>query len=109
MLQGSYSSFPATVSVNSQDALTGLKRLLTVTGAALPTTSTLLGATNAQPNSIVSGDIIVFTFEYILEDGSRVVLTPLTKVNLSDGTTVQVISGTQINPPYAVEAAFQIL
>ncbi|MBD2724153.1 hypothetical protein [Hymenobacter armeniacus] len=109
VLHGSYSSFPVTVSVNSQDALTGLKRLLTVTGAALPSTANLLGASNSQANSIVSGDIIVFTFEYVLEDGSRVILTPLTSVKLADGTTVQVISGTQINPPYAVYATFQVL
>ena len=111
-LAGSYSSFPATVSLNSQDALSGLQRLAVVPGDALPSLSPLLLSTPSAPgarNPIVNGDFIIFTFEYVLEDGSRVVLTPLTDVRLNGGGTAKVISGTQVNPPYALVARFTVL
>ena len=107
---GAYTSFPATVTLNSQDALTGLQRLFTASGATGPTASNLLASTPGQQNQILSGDQIVFTYEYVLQDGSRVILTPLTDVTLNDKITkVKVISGNQINPPYAVYATFQVL
>jgi hypothetical protein len=108
VLVGSYSSFPATVSLNSQDALTGLQRLFYATGVPLPTLRNLLGATNSAPNEILTGDRIVFTFEYVLQDGSKVILTPLSDVKLNNGTT-KVISGNQINPPYAAYGKFYVL
>lgn len=103
VLVGSYSSFPATVSLNSQDALAGLQQL---SGATPPVLTNVLGATAAVPNDLNNGDIILFTFEYVLQDGSRVILTPLVNVKTSSGATVQVASGNQINPPYAVQAVF---
>jgi hypothetical protein len=108
-LVGSYSTFPATVSLNSQDALTGLQRLFYVPGATLPTLRNLLGATTSSVNEVLSGDIILFTYEYVLQDGSRVILTPLSDVKLAGGATTKVISGTQINPPYALQAKFIVL
>lgn len=107
VLVGSYTSFPTTISLNSQDALTGLQRLFFVSGQALPTLRNLLGATASNANEIFASDIIIFTFEYVLEDGSRVILTPLSEVKLAAGATTQVISGNQINPPYALYAKFQ--
>ncbi|MCC3152619.1 hypothetical protein Q3A66_06395 [Hymenobacter sp. BT770] len=109
VLQGTYSSFPAKVSINSQEALTGLQRLFFATGEALPSLRNLLGATPTSPNEVLTGDLIVFTFEYVLEDGSRVILTPLSDVKLTGGATAKVISGTQINPPYALYAKFTVL
>lgn len=100
VLAGSYSSFPARVSINSQDALTGLQRLYTSAGLAIVTP--LLGVNSAARNQVLSGDRIVFTFEYVLQDGSRVILTPLADVKLASGGTVKVISGNQVNPPYSI-------
>ena len=112
-LSGSYSSFPATVSLNSQEALSGLQRLLFSTNP-LPSLSPALLATPSAPNTpnpIQNGDAIIFTFEYVLEDGSRVILTPLTDVKLDGVGTppAKVISGTQINPPYAFYARFNVI
>ncbi|WP_426059595.1 hypothetical protein [Hymenobacter sp. B1770] len=106
---GAYNTFPATVSLNSQTALTGLQQLVFTSNASLPSLSSLVGATPTARNPIFNGDIIVFTFEYVLQDGSRVILTPLTDVRLDDGSVAKVISGTQINPPYALYAKFQAL
>lgn len=113
-LAGSYSSFPATVSLNSQDALSGLQRLSFAAGRSLPSLSPLLLSTPSAPgarNPILNGDAIIFTFEYVLEDGSRVILTPLTDVRLDGVGTppAKVISGTQINPPYALYARFNVI
>lgn len=110
-LAGSYSSFPATVSINSQDALTGLDQLLFLPNNSLPSLSPLIGATNSTRNPIQNGDVIVFTFEYVLENGSRVILTPLTDVKLNGTGTppAKVISGTLINEPYALYAGFKVI
>ena len=104
VLAGSYSSFPARVAINSQDALTGLQRLLYSTG--LPSLSPVLGANSAARNQVLSGDRIVFTFEYVLQDGSRVILTPLADVKLAGGAIAKVISGNQVNPPYSIYGRF---
>ncbi|GAC1373172.1 MAG: hypothetical protein NVSMB30_14830 [Hymenobacter sp.] len=110
VLVGAYSTFPTTVTLNSQEALTGLQRLFYSTGATLPTLRNLLAATPAAPNEVLTGDLIVFTFEYVLQDGSRVILTPLSDVKLAGGAAAaKVISGTQINPPYALYARFVVL
>lgn len=112
VLVGAYDSFPATISLNSQDALAGLQRLfLNGPTATLPTPGNLLTSTPANPdtpNPLLNGDVVVFTFEYVLQDGSRVILTPLSDVKLANGATVKVISGNQINPPYALYAEFQV-
>ena len=71
--------------------------------------SNLLATTTTGRNVILAGDAVVFTFEYVLQDGSRVTLTPLTEVTLTDGTKVKVISGNQIVAPYALFARFQTL
>lgn len=107
VLVGGYSSFPATVTLNSQEALAGLQRIFYASGATTPTLRSLLGETPTRPNEIFSGDVILFTFEYVLEDGSRVILTPLTEVQLAGGAPpAKVVSGNQVNPPYAVQAVF---
>ena len=108
-LAGSYSSFPATVAINSQDALTGLQQLSFAPGKSLPSLTSLIGATPSTRNPILNGDVIIFTFEYLLENGSKVILTPLTDVKLdvpagSPAAFAKVISGNQINPPYALYA-----
>lgn len=105
-LVGAYESFPTKISLNSQQALAGLQQLTTPTGA-LPSLNALVGASPEVRNPIFSGDVVVFTFEYVLQDGSRVILTPLSEVRLANGTITRVISGNQINPPYAVYGIFQ--
>lgn len=113
VLVGAYSSFPATVSLNSQDLLTDLNRII------IPTTgdSYLLAVKASNPAAsniqVQKNDAIVFTFEYILDDGSRVVLTPLNYVTVGAPpggtppavTRVPVLATTtQVNAPYAIEA-----
>lgn len=106
VLSGSYSSFPATVSLNSQDVLRNLPRLISLLPVGgLPQsylTSTVSGTTTGT-NPILAGDIIIFTFEYVLEDDSRIILTPLTPVPLlAPDPAAQIISGARISAPYAI-------
>lgn len=106
VLVGDYSTFPAIVSINSQDALTGLMRV----GVDANDRAVLVpvkAATNSTANPISPNDAIIFTFEYIAEDGRHIILTPLTKTTLADGSTFQSISGTQINAPYAAIAVIK--
>ena len=95
-------SFPATVTINSQDALTGLLPTSAVGGVA-PTP--LLAATPAAINRILPNDAVVFTFEYVMKDGRRIVLTPLSTTAGSVGAP----TGSSINAPLAAVAAFKTL
>lgn len=118
VLVGSYSSFPATVSLNSQDALAGLSRLITQP-PALPYLLDIKATTPTANNAIFNNlDSILFTFEYVLEDGRRIILTPVTKkilgntpppANVPPRTpTVDVLANTtQINAPYSIKAVFR--
>ncbi|UOQ52859.1 hypothetical protein [Hymenobacter cellulosivorans] len=92
---GDYSSFPATVSLTSTEALKDLQRytgtsLVSVIPPGGPDVTNIL----LSPN-----DAIVFTFEYIVEGGRRIVLTPVNSMNIP--------SGTQILAPYAAVAVFR--
>ncbi len=122
VLVGTYTSYPVTISLNSQDALTDLKRIIGQTGTVapalpLPYLFTVKAPSNTQANliSIKQGsDAVVFTFEYILDDDSRVILTPVTKTSVVDninGTvarTVDVLATTtQVNFPYAAVAVIR--
>ena len=103
-------SFPATITINSQEAITGLQRMQGQDAPLLPLLFPVKAASPTAPNSqIVINDQIIFTFEYVLQDGSRVVLTPLNKVRVASPSTpeVEVVSGTQISPPFAVIATFR--
>ena len=94
-------SFPATVSINSQDALTGL--YLTSPTTANPTPLAVKGATTGLVNRIIRTDAVVFTFEYVLKDGRKIILTPLSGAEGSLGAP----TGTMINAPYAAVAVFK--
>lgn len=99
-------SFPATVSINSQDALTDL--YLTnnpppVTVPATPPPIPIKATTPTGNNRILSGDAVVFTFEYVVNGGRRIVLTPLTTVAGVTG----VISGNRTAAPFAAIATFK--
>jgi hypothetical protein len=113
---GDYSSFPATISINSKEAIKDLQRL------SAPATGNILSPTEPPTNPsgfnnfIVPNDAIVFTFEYVLQDGRRIVLTPLNKVKLAPGSipeSVDVPSGTLATTaagstyPYAAVAVFR--
>ena len=90
-------SFPAVVSITSQEALTDLFTNNTL--------QSFVKAPNANSiNRIFNGgkDAIVFTFEYVLSGGRRVILTPLTTA----GTT-GAVTGIQSAAPYAAVATFK--
>lgn len=92
-------SFPATVSLTSQESLQGIYpnsvpgTLAVLANPAVPTLN----------NRIARNDAIVFTFEYVLKDGRRVTLTPLSTAEGSVGAP----TGTLINAPYAAIAVFK--
>ncbi|MCB2378157.1 hypothetical protein LGH70_11220 [Hymenobacter sp. BT635] len=92
---GDYSSFPATVSINSKDALQGLSRL---SGTTLVPVIPAAGP-DAFNNLVLANDAIVFTFDLIVEGGRRIVLAP---TNAAGSPT-----GTQILAPYAAIAVFR--
>ncbi|TGE19249.1 hypothetical protein [Hymenobacter elongatus] len=92
---GDYSSFPATVSVSSRDALQGLSRL---SGKDLVPVIPG-GGPDVTNNLIVQGDAIVFTFDYIVQGGRRITITQLNAFNAP--------TGTYSLPPYVAVAVFR--
>ena len=92
-------SFPATVSLSSQESLQGLYP------SSVPGTLAVLAnpAFLTLNNRIVRNDAIVFTFEYVLKDGRKIILTPLSSAEGSVGAP----TGTMINAPYAAIAVFR--
>ena len=93
-------SFPATVTINSQDALRGLLTSATSLTPVLATTAT---GTNRILRPTIDGipnDAIVFTFEYIMKDGRKIILTPVSADNI-------LLPSSQINAPLAAVAAFK--
>lgn len=90
ILYTTVTSFPATLTIPFSEVLKNLTRTVTTNGQ---TTQVPF-----LPNFFVRNDEIVFTFEYILTDGRRVVLTPL-----SNGQ----IQGTMTNAPYAAVAVIR--
>ena len=93
VLVGEYSNFPATVSINSQDALNGLTRAGGFPVAAPATNPT-------QRNLILRNDVVLFTFDYRLTDGRIITSTPVDATGTISNTTL-------INPPYAIAATFK--
>jgi hypothetical protein len=92
-------SFPATVSLTSQESLQGLYPNSTAGTLAVLANPAVL----TLNNRIVRNDAIVFTFEYVLKDGRRIILTPLSNADGSVGAP----TGTLINAPYAAIAVFR--
>lgn len=100
------STFPTTLTFDSQEILTDMGRFSS--GILLP----LKGSSDSQANRIFAGEAIVFTYEYEIErDGQpqRVILTPTSKVNVTNPSvqTVEIIGGAQVNPPYSVVVPFR--
>ena len=98
-------SFPATVTLTSQEALTDLyltnnPPLITV--PATPPPIPVKAITPAGGNRIARGNAVVFTFELIVNGGRRVVLTPLTTTGV-----IGAVTGTQTAAPYAAIATFR--
>jgi hypothetical protein len=91
-------SFPATVSLDSQEALRGLYATSPVTGGAPP--QPVLGETASTINRVFNGEAVVFTFEYVMKDGRRIILTPLSTLSGSVGAPL----GTFVSAPYAAVA-----
>ncbi|GAB3576571.1 hypothetical protein [Hymenobacter daeguensis] len=85
-------SFPATITLDSQKAL---ENLLPAPGAVA-----VLGSTANAINRIVRNDAVVFTFEYIMKDGRRIVLTPVSSDNV-------LLASSLINAPLAAIAVFK--
>ena len=94
-------SFPATVTISSQEAITDLFPNAGASPSPIraPTTSP------AQNNRILPGDAVVFTFEYILKDGRRIVLTP---VSTTPGFKDVMLASAQVNAPLAAIAFFRV-
>lgn len=82
VLVGSYSSFPATIRLNSEEAIAGIIR----NGAQI--TRALFFPRGTNPP-----DAFIFSFEYVLKDGRRIILTPLS----ADGK----ITGAQAAAPFS--------
>jgi hypothetical protein len=113
-------SFPATVSIDSQQALEGLypsAQTYVVTGGVItstPTDNTLVrpvkGRTSAEGNRInlptVTKDAVVFTFEYVMKDGRRITLTQL---NTTTNTTAtgSLLPNSFVSSPLAAVAYFK--
>lgn len=100
---GDYNSFPAKISLDSKAALTGLYYLDTDGGS-----SPIIPAYPALPNGdyddntsgiLKPGNAVMFTFEYVLADGRRIVLTPLDNRGAITGTFTAV--------PYSALALFR--
>lgn len=93
VLAGEYSDFPATVSINSQEALTGIAR-----AGGNP----VLAASPTQTNQLLAQDAIVFTFDYKVTDGTVFTTTPV------DATgTISPAATNLANPPYSIIAVFR--
>jgi hypothetical protein len=89
-------SFPATITLNSQEALRDLYP------SSDPGTLPVLGANNGAINRIArSGDAVVFTFEYIMKDGRRIILTPV-------GANNTLLPSSLNNAPLAAVARFSV-
>lgn len=99
-------SFPTTLTFDSQEAITDLTRF---SGTAL---TPIRATDDNRPNGIFAGESIIFTYEYEVENNGqrqRVVLTPTSTIAVTSpgAQTVEVITGSLLNPPYAVVALFQ--
>ncbi|MFD2721610.1 hypothetical protein ACFST9_23040 [Hymenobacter monticola] len=92
-------SFPATVTINSQDALQDLYATSPIAGSTTPR-QPVKGETDTTPNRLINGEAVVFTFEYVMKDGRRIILTPLSTLSGSVGAPL----GTFVNAPYAAVA-----
>jgi hypothetical protein len=99
-------TFPTTLTFDSQEALTDLTRF--GDSVLIP----IKARDDSQQNRVSAGEAIIFTYEYEAEingQTQRVILTPTSKVAVSSPSpqTVEVISGTQITPPYSVVVTFR--
>jgi len=99
-------TFPTTLTFDSQEALTDLTRIGDST--LIP----IKASDNNRQNNVFVGEAIIFTYEYEAEINGqlqRVILTPTTKIAVTapSAQTVEVISGAQLNPPYSVVALFR--
>jgi hypothetical protein len=94
-------SFPATVTIDSQKALEGLYATSPITVAGVTTLpQPVKGESDGTPNRLINGEAVVFTFEYIMKDGRRIILTPLSTLS----GYVDAPLGTLVNAPYAAVA-----
>ncbi|GAB3872785.1 hypothetical protein GCM10028824_23580 [Hymenobacter segetis] len=98
-------SFPVTITMDSQEAIADLYPSSPITGqtAPLPIKATTASAINRIELPTIAQSAIVFTFEYVMKDGRRIVLTPL---STTEGT-VGAPTGTMVNAPYAAVALFK--
>ncbi|UOQ99205.1 hypothetical protein MUN81_06840 [Hymenobacter sp. 5317J-9] len=95
-------SFPATVTIDSQEAIKDLFPNSPTTANPAPTP--VLATSPGARNNMLNGEAVVFTFEYVMKDGRRIILTPLSTTTGSVGAP----TGTLINAPYAAVAEFRI-
>lgn len=98
-------SFPVTITMDSQEAITDLYPSSPIAGqsAPLPIKALTASLINRIELPTIAQSAIVFTFEYVMKDGRRIILTPL---STTEGT-VGAPTGTQVNAPYAAIALFK--
>ena len=103
VLKQTITSFPATVTLTGRELIAGLqyfqprgntREVITVDDPAF-----------SRPR-VFKGDYAIITFEYVLEDDSRVILTPLVDYAVTSTLDVKVPSGTLLNQPYALPVLF---
>ena len=90
-------SFPATITINSQNAMQDL-----LPSSAAGTLPVLANPATPTANNRINrtGDAVVFTFEYVMKDDRRIVLTPVS----ADNT---LLPSSLINVPLAAIAVFK--
>lgn len=104
-LLDSVTTFPTTLEYNTQQLLTGVSRLDLTTKPI-----TVIPAINPVPtfpNRIFNNESFLFTYEYILENGKRIILTQTNNKKVptgapGDSTVFQTVTGAQSLEPYAL-------
>lgn len=112
VLVGTYTTFPTTISFNSAEIVDKLTRLALTPG--LTTNSLFKFKTSTGRYNVVTADAVVFTFEYIRDDDSHIVLTPRSYVKLTPGEalnppgdSIAILNGNLTMYPYAAVAEFR--
>lgn len=118
--QTEVSEFPATITLDSQQALDGLypsSQTYTVDAAGQPTTVpvrplvlAVKGANDGAPNRIdpptVQKNAIVFTFEYVMKDGRKITLAQLNPA-VNTASSGSLLPSSFVNTPLAAVAEFK--
>jgi hypothetical protein len=113
------STFPTVLTFDSQEVLTDLQfigsaEVTTASGTTVKVRAlqNLLASDATLPNNVFLSDAVIFTYEYEVETNGqtqRIILTPTrpATVQAPVARQVDVITGSQIDQPFAVVAPFR--